>query len=133
MIGIIETINHLRDRLDEKFAKIDDKMEKVNERVNNVDMHLSKLDSHFEVYNTQLIDHIEGVKQNRETSKLLKDYIDIEKRKMEDRINSIELHIVKDKTKKEIAKERTDLFFRIIGAIASVIGFIYTIYKILEI
>jgi len=133
MNGIFEALDKLKDRIDDKYDKIedkfDDKFTKLNERIDTIVKHLS-------VYNQQLTKHIEGVKSIREENKLLKDYIDVEKKKLEkkfeEEVKPLAEYVGKEKTKMELAKDRMDMSMRWLGILSAIGGIVYTAIKIIE-
>lgn len=131
MNGIFQALNNLQNRLDNKFERLE---KKTDERMHSLENKISKVDKHLDVYNTQLEKHIEGVELAREELKILKDYVDIEKEKLETSINSrlepVEKHYRKEKTKNEITKERMDKSLKWLGGISIILAIIKAIVYI---
>lgn len=95
-------------------------IQRVEDKVDNIKEDVAQINTHMAVYNEQLTQHIEGVKQAREENKILKEYV-------EEKIKPLEESYIESRSKAMIMGKIVDITLRIIAVVISIIGVIYTI------
>lgn len=107
-------------KLYDMLLTIYEKMERLDSRIDNVDKQLA-------IYNEQLTQHIEGVKQAKEENKLLREYIDLETQKLSERLKPIEDLESSEKAKKEYKKSVLETSLKILTLLSLLTGLIWGI------
>lgn len=106
-----------------KIEALNDKMDKIDNRVDSIDKQLA-------IYNEQLIHHIEGVNQAKQQNSLLREYVDNEKGKIERRIEPLEEAKEQSEIRRAFLMKIGDISLKVIGAVATIGGLIYSILSI---
>lgn len=116
--------NRIYDKLDKLDEKFDRKSEKIERRLDGVERELV-------IYNEQLKTHIEGVRQLKEENLMLREYIDVEKEKLEHSLNPVIIYVDNVKKTLSFVKRTFQMTSYIVTAIGTLLGIIYTIKEIL--
>jgi len=112
-------------RIYEKIDKIDDKLER---KFDKVERRLDNVEQELVIYNEQLKHHIEGVKQARKQNDMLKEYIDIENKKVLNEFKPIKQHIEKVNGVMSGLSFISGWIFKVLGFVGVILG-IYAKYK----